>query len=194
LAGRYFILKSEKMEPLNKVEVLDKANYFALIEGKQIMFFTTRQQGRYLILWCKAEGTKPQYKLSDEGVKYSERRYFNDVSSYIGKIIYLKFLYNDLNLWQELYDEKLFSLWDPKEGPFEYNRNNVKRIAICQVFKTNVVIKKEDIGGGRTSRILYNYGKMGNIEKGLKNMTPILPKQEFIDRVGRIVEIINKYQ
>lgn len=182
------------MDKFNKVEVLDKANYFALIEGKQFMFCTNRKRGDYLILWCKSDMTKPKYKLSPKGLEYTENKRFEDESFYLGKITYLNFRENNLNLWQELYDMELFYMWDPKGGPFRYNSTNLKRIAVCQVFKMDCTIVKDDIGKGRTSRILKNKEKLKMIERFIAELDTNPKEQKFIDATNRIKEIVDKYK
>jgi len=181
------------LEEISKVEVLDKANYFGLIEGKQIMFCTARTRGEYIVLWCKVEKSSSKYRLSTEGQKFSENKVFNDRSSFIGKMTYIS-ITNNLNLWNELYEEKLFPFWDPKSGPFTYNENNLKRIALCQVYKTQVIIEKQDIGLGRTSRKLNNSVKIEQLTNDLKKRIPILPNQLFLDSQNKIETIINKYK
>jgi len=183
-----------KFQEISKVEVLDKANYFGLIEGKQIMFCTTRKQGEYMVLWCKEEKSSSKYGLSPEGQKFSEHRVFNDKSSFIGKITYLFIAQNNLDLWTELYEGKLFPFWDPKSGPFKFNSEHLKRIAICQVFKTNITIDKSDFGSGETSRLLKNPEKIEQLKNDLKKMISILPNQLFLDRKNKIETIINKYK
>lgn len=181
-------------EGISKVEVLDKANYFGLIEGKQIMFCTHRSKDEYIVLWCKKEKSSPKYGLSTEGQKFSETKVFHYRSSFIGKITYLSIIKNDLDLWNELYEEKLFPFWDPKLGPFKYNEEKLYWIALCQVFKTQVIIEKQDIGLGQTSRTLKNSVKIGQLKNDLINMIPILPNQLFLDKKNQIETIINKYK
>lgn len=184
----------QKFEEISKVEVLDKANYFGLIEGKQIMFCTGRTRGEYIVLWCKEEKSSSKYGLSPEGHKFSENEVFNHRSSFIGKMTYLSITKNNLDLWNELYEENLFPFWHPKLGPFTYNANNLKRIALCQVFKTQVIIEKQDIGPGRTSRKLNNSVKIEQLTNDLKKMIPILTDQIFLARKNKIETIINKYK
>jgi len=184
----------DSINDFSKVEVLDKVNYFGLIEGKQIMFCTGRTIGEYIVLWCKEDKSSSKYSLSTEGQKFSENKVFNQRSSFIGKMTYLSITKNTLDLWNELYEENLFPFWDPESGPFTYNENNPKRIALCQVFKSQVVIEKQDVGPGRTSRTLKNSVKIEQLENDLKNMTLILPNQLFLDRKNKIETIINKYK
>lgn len=184
----------QKFEEISKVEVFDKANYFGLIEGKQIMFCTARRRGEYIVLWCKEEKSSSKYGLSPEGQKFSENKVFNYRSSFIGKMTYLSITKNNFDLWNELYEEKLFPFWDPELGSFKYNANKLKRIALCQVFKTQVIIEKQDIGLGRTSRKLNNSVKIEQLKNDLKKMISILPNQLFLDRKNKIETIINKYK
>ncbi len=184
----------QKFEEISKVEALDRANYFGLIEGKQIMFCTGRTRGEYIVLWCNEKKISSKYSLSTEGQKFSENKVFNYRSSFIGKMTYLSITKNNLDLWNELYEEKLFPFWNPELGPFAYNTKKLRSIALCQVFKTQVIIEKQDVGDGQTSRKLYNSVKIEQLKNDLKKMIPILPNQLFLDRKNKIETIINKYK
>lgn len=185
--------QTDSINEFSKVEVLDKANYYGLTEGKQIMFCTARTRGEYIVLWCKDEKSSSKYGLSPEGQKFSENKVFNNRSSFIGKMTYLSITKNNLDLWNELYEEKLFPFWHPKSGPYTYNEKNLKRIALCQVFKTQIIIEKQDIGTGQTSRKLNNSVKIEQLNNDLQKMIPILQNQLFLDRKNKIETIINKY-
>lgn len=187
-------IKAESTHVYSKVEALDRANFFGLTEGKQIMFCTKRTQGSYLTFWCLPDKSSLKHELSLHGQEYISGKHFENRTSFIGKIEYLKLRKNDLSFWQQLFEERLFPFWDPRRGPFQYNDPNPKSIALCQVFKINVRIEKTDIGKGQVQRNIINPEKTIELENGIATMTPVLDEIEFFRQKSRIEEIYNKFR
>jgi len=177
---------------LEKVEALDKVNYFGLIKGEQIMLCSSRNQSPALVLWCLEK--QPKHGLSNEGYDYFRKNHYDGVSNFIAQVEYIQLQSNELSMWEELYKEKLFPFWDPQFGPYEFNREKLKRIALCRVYKTNLPINSQDINPASYSyRTLQNSNKMLPINDVLKASVPILSIEKYEELENRIKSILKKY-
>ena len=178
---------------IEKAEILDYANYFGLIQNKQIMYCTRRQYSFSQILMCKDEKYSRKYKLSAEGEKFVANKQFK-CSNYFAQIEIIKTKKLPLKVWQELYDQRCFYFWDPKKGPKEFfNKNSNARLALCRVYKTNVFIEKTDIGGGQTNRYLKDSSKFEKINLKREEWEPIISEEKYQAERNKILKIISDY-
>jgi len=174
---------------VEKVEVLDKVNYFGLIEGEQIMYCTDLVNDAVAFLWCLEE-KNPIYKHSALGEKYYDMSRFEGKSNYIAEIECLPIKKRNLDLWKELFNKELFPFWDPKDGPYKYHMP-LKYITLCRVYETNLSIVENDFGTGQVHRLLYNPSKIKKIED-LKPKA-ILSTNNFTSKRDEIIKIVNFY-
>jgi len=177
---------------LEKVEVLDKVNYFGLIKGEQIMFCSSRKQSPPLVLWCLEK--QPKHGLSNEGYEYFHKNHFNGISNFVAQVEYIQLQSSKLQMWEELYKEKLFPFWDPQFGPFEFNREKLNRIVLCRVYKTDLEINQQDIKPAPyNKKTLANYNKMLPINDILKASAPILSIEKYEELENKIKSILKRY-
>jgi len=182
-----------KYHHIEKAEVLDYANYFGLIEEKQIMYCTRRQYSFSQILMCKDDKNSRKYKLSAEGEKFVADKQFKH-SKYFAQIEIIKPKKLPLRVWQELYDQRCFYFWDPKKGPKEFfNKNRAANLALCRVYKTKVFIEKSDLGGGQTNRFLKNPSKFEKINLEKENWEPLISDETYQAERDKILDIISDY-
>lgn len=147
------------MEIIKQLEILDRVNYFGLIESKQIMFCTKANRDRYIYIWCKSSDST--YGLSPAGITFDteKKNTFSNISRYIAVVQEcIQLSDNKIEMWQELYDNNLFPYWEPLTGPFEFNDKKLKKIAICNIFEVNLPITDKDFNlqYGYAQRLLYN--------------------------------------
>jgi len=175
---------------IDKVEALDIVNYFGLTTGEQIMFCSNRANNVTVYLWC-FQNKNQKYELSQEGLNFFHINSFPNKSNFIAEIKLIKLAKNDLNMWLDLYREKLFPFWNPEKGPYDFNKDSLKRIAICRVYKTNQQIIKNDIQGTLSHRAINNKEKIKQISD--IQIEPILSDEEYLNRENRIMQIVRKY-
>ena len=175
---------------IDKVEALDIINYFGLTTGEQIMFCSNRANNVIAYLWC-FQNKNQKYELSQEGLNFFHRNSFSNKSNFIAELKLIKLAKNDLNMWLELYREKLFPFWNPEKGAYDFNKDSLKQIAICRVYKTNQQIVKYDINGSFTHRAINNKEKIKQIAD--LQIEPILSDEEYFKREERIMQIVRKY-
>ena len=164
-------------------------NYWALAKGKQIIACRGKKFGDKVFLW----GTeRKKYKLSEVGLRYGSKLPPFDGSSYIADVEYIEINGHSRRLWERLYEEEEFDLWDISGGPmkyFEEKPQSCHYIAIYRVYKTDEVIRKEDA----LSPKHWGIYKKINEEKASKLSTsskiPILMDEEFEKRKRNIVEL-----
>lgn len=176
------------------VDILDLVNYFGLIEKKQIMYCTNRKVSRNdILLFSKNKETYNNYEFSQKGVEY-----YNDLANvnesfYVADIECLNLKKNDILMWEKLYDEGLFPYWDPERGPFSFNKNSLKSIAICRVFKIGNSFKREHLNKGQGHKRIINNEINSQIINNLKSKVAIIRDGEFDEKRERIISIFNEF-
>lgn len=185
-------LKDYKLRHVDRVEMLDYVNYYGLIQGKQIMFCSTRVRSTNLFLMCKKDRHSDKHELSSEGKECLEILPNFKYSQYIAEVEIMPLKKNKLEMWKKLHQAKLFAFWDPKEGPCAYNRT-LKSIALCRVYKIPISIAYDDIGDGQSCRRIINRSKIQQISGATTNRRSILNDLKYNDIYHQIRQIINKY-
>lgn len=177
-----------------RVDILDLVNYFGLIEKKQIMYCTNRKAStNNILLFSKNKETYNNYEFSPEGHKYYSNLTNINESSYVADIECFNLTRNDILMWEKLYNEGLFPYWDPERGPFSFNKNSLKSIAICRVFKIDNSFKREHMNKGQGHRTIIDNKINSQIINSLKNKVAVIRDGEFGEKREKIISIFNKF-
>jgi len=178
---------------IEKVDILDYANYFGLIEQDQIMYCTNRSYPLSLILMCGKEKRNPKYKLSPKGEDFVKKRRFEG-SEYFAEVEIVKTKYRiPLGVWQEICESGIFPYWNPKGGPHKFFRNKKANVALCRVYNMGVNVNYQDLGGGRVSQYLVNTNKLEEINLGREKWQPIMSEEKYQSKRKVIMDIIGEY-
>lgn len=198
-------LEESNMEDYSLGDTLEYVNYWALVQGKQIMACKKRIRGgkgeyekrgsiNRLFLWCKSS-REPAYKRSAEGYKFSEMLLDFAGSSYVADVEYLVVPGHNLALWERLYAEGLFPYWDPEGGPLAFfvkgdPSPDSQYIAIYRVYRIDMAIRESDVIRTRPGAVLRNTDKLNAVRCSRK--IPIYERFEW-DK-DRIIGIVNEFR
>ncbi len=181
------------MITIRQIEVLDRVNYFGLVESKQIMFCTSASREQFIYIWCKSN--KAIHALSPTGKIYDNAKInlFNNNSKYIVEVDCIQLRSNDLKMWIELYNQGLFPFWEPQNGPFKFNDKTPQKIALCKVYETNYLLKPSDfdLKHGFAHRLLYRKREFKLRNDMVSNW---INSDIYENHENRINEILKKYK
>jgi len=196
-----------------KNEVL---NVIALNKGYQIIICKKEEKtNNKVFLFAKKAfgsdfafseyGNKLMYEyVKNNGRIIKEREETNHIAE-------LEFIDNipgtDLKFWQELYNQKEFCLWDPKNGPYKYytekrkidsiNMREKSVLWILRVYNIPFSLKlHKDYNEYQNTALLHNEQLRIKIAEGFyrNEFAPVLSDSEFRKRRENILNIIEKYR
>jgi len=191
-------------------------NIIALNNGSQIMVCRKEKKTNNKVFVSAKKTFGSEFTISEYGNKLmyeyvknngriiKEREETNHIAE-------LEFIDNipgtDLRFWQELYNQKEFCLWDPKNGPYKYytekrkldsmNMREKSVLWLLRVYKIPFTLKlHEDYKEFQNNAILHNEKLRTKIAEGFyKNQfAPVLSDSEFRRRRENILDIIEKYK
>lgn len=178
----------------------EKTNILAMTEGgfpvgnsHQIMLckrkrFLDNRIGPFLL---DAKKGKSRFKMSNHGLNYSESIDFKENTlkyiAYVESQIQIKI---DINLFNDLYENGIFCIWDP-QGPLEYF-NGLKSgyIILFRVYEISDMVNSDLLTQGRKGRNYYfNLDKVINANLA----QPVLNDSEYNKEKSKIMNICHKY-
>ena len=168
----------------------DWINYWALVNGEQIIVCRRHFSGERLLVWPKkSQVSKYDWKPSQYGKIYQEKQ--PTESCFFAEVKYHRIIGTHRDTWDKLFAKKEFCMWEPKE-PCRYfeGGRNPHYLAFYKVFKTNLKVLREDVAErGQLFVEIINKGlleKLPNLEK-----IPVVPDDDFERRREKILSIVN---
>jgi len=169
----------------------DWVNYWALVNGEQIIVCRRHLSEKHLLVWPKlSQASKYHWEPSQHGKLYQEKRpagscFFAEVESH-------QIIGTHRDIWDKLFAEKEFCMWEPKE-PLRYFAKGRNRhyLVFYRVFRTNLKVSREDVRPrGQLYVEIINkdlLDQLGRMEK-----TPVIPEDEFEKRKEKILSIVQQ--
>lgn len=125
----------------------DLVNYWALVNGDQIIICRRHLSGDHLLVWPKkSEVSKYQWVLSQSGNAYlkSQPRFIE--SCFVSDVEYIPIRGTHREIWDKLFAEREFCMWEPTE-PRRYfaKGRNPHYLAFYRIYRANINVSRNDV-------------------------------------------------
>ena len=191
-------------------------NIIALNSGRQIMVCRKEKKTNNKVFLSAKKSFSSEFTISEYGKKLMHEYIKNnghiikerEETNYIAELFYINDIPGtDLRFWQELYTQKEFCLWDPKNGPYKYytekrkldsiNMREKSVLWILRVYKMPFTLKlHKDYKEFQNNAILHNEQLRTKLLKDFirVNSPPSSRIVEFRKRCENISDIVKKYR
>ena len=184
-------MKKLEIIPYSRGRIDDLVNYWALVNGDQIIICRRHRSGDCLLVWPKkSERSKYHWEHSQYGEAYLKSQPGFVESCFFAVIEYVRIRGTHRDVWSKLSAEKEFCMWEPEE-PYRYfaKGRNLHYLAFYRVYRTNIKVSRNDV---RERGQLYVEVTNKDILEKLLNLEkiPVVPNDDFERRREKILSII----
>ena len=183
------IVIMEKLD-YSRGRIDDWVNYWALVNGDQIIICRRHLSGERLLVWPKkSEISKYGWRLSQSGLAYLQSQPQFTESCFFAEVEYVRIIGTHRDIWHRLSAEKEFCMWEPEE-PYRYfaKGGNPHYLAFYRVYKTTLGVLRGDVRQrGQLYVEIINKDileQLGRVEK-----FPIVSDDDFKKRKEKILSI-----
>jgi len=191
-AGDRFPIERIEMQ-YSRGRIDDWVNYWALVNGDQIIVCRRHLSGDYLLVWPKkSERSNYHWEYSQYGKAYlkSQPRFVE--SCFLAHVEYVPIRGTHRDIWDKLSAEKEFCMWEPEE-PYRYfaKGRNPHYLAFYRVYRTTLRVLRGDVRQrGQLYVEIINKDILDQLGKVTR--TPIISEDEFEKRKEKILSIAQK--